>query len=42
LKDAGSSLHGQAAKLPLVELGRLMNIVDGSTQTLQTFPCRTD
>jgi len=32
LKDVGSGLHAQAAKMPLVELGRLMNIVDGGDE----------
>ena len=32
LKDVGSGLHSQATKLPLVELGRLMNIVDGGDE----------
>jgi ATP-dependent DNA helicase RecG len=32
LKDVGSGLHAQAAKLPLVELGRLMNIVEGGDE----------
>ncbi|TVS20848.1 MAG: hypothetical protein EA424_01885, partial [Planctomycetaceae bacterium] len=32
LKDVGSGLYAQAAKLPLIELGRLMNIVDGGDE----------
>jgi ATP-dependent DNA helicase RecG len=32
LKDVGSGLYAQAAKLPLVELGRLMNIVEGGDE----------
>ena len=32
LKEVRSGLHGQAAKMPLVELGRLMNIVEGGDE----------
>lgn len=32
LKEVGSDLHKDASKLPLVELGRLMNIVDGADE----------
>ena len=32
LKEVGSDLHKDASKLPLVELGRLMNIVDGAEE----------
>jgi len=32
LKEVGSGLYGQAAKMPLTELGRLMNIVDGADE----------
>lgn len=32
LKEVGSELHQQASKMPLVELGRQMNIVDGADE----------
>ena len=32
LKEVGSDLHKDASKLPLVELGRRMNIVDGADE----------
>lgn len=35
LKDVGSGLHAQAAKMPLVELGRLLNIVDGGDEFIR-------
>jgi ATP-dependent DNA helicase RecG len=36
LKEVGSDLARQAAKLPLVELGRQMNVIGGPTEAL--FP----
>jgi hypothetical protein len=39
LKEVGSDLAAKAAKLSLVELGRQMNVVDGSAEA--PFPIRS-